>query len=398
MKKSLHTHKGNTYELIETQEALQQFADEHKSVKWMGFDTEFIGERRFHTLLCVVQVSSPLGFFIIDAIKLKRLDALFDLLKDEAIIKITHAGENDYRLLYQQYGIVPQNLFDTQIAAGFLGYRYPLSFAKLVSRETNRKLRKGFTVSNWESRPLTPKQIEYALEDVYPLYELYERLSKKLEKLNRTGWLKEEIAKYEVPGLFELNPYKEAFQNNLIEGRSLKEQTFLLRLYKWRSDLAESRDHSREMVLPGKYISFILKNIRSGRAALMGHRRLPPDIVKKYWDTFDDLYQAPTTKDEQAVLDLIPPAPKISNREDVTFDLILNLIRFHCQKIKLAPELLFNGINIKRMRQDRNFFDDKIRQGWRTQILGEGIIHAMKNQKTVKINLLEDQANIIFRE
>jgi len=395
LKNSNHTQE-HRFDLVDTPEALESFATLHKEVEWLGFDTEFIGERRFYTLLCLIQVSSVHGYYIIDAIKLKRLDPLFDLLKDENIIKITHAGENDYRLLYQQYKLIPKNLFDTQIAAGFVGYRYPLSFAKLVGRETNHRLGKGFTVSNWESRPLTDRQIKYALEDIIPLRELHQKLTAKLEKLDRLDWYKQEMTKYETPGLFEHNPYKEAFQNNLISGRSKKEQIFLLRLYKWRIDLARSRDHSKEMVMPSKFISFILKNIKSGKAALLGHRRLPPEIVKKNWDNFKSLYENPVTAEEEDVLAKLPPSLKPGSSEDVTFDLLTNLIKFHCQNISLAPELLFVGVNVKRMRMDRNYFDEKLIAGWRSEIMGAGIVSALKNQKGVKISLNEKEAVIDF--
>ncbi len=395
MKKSNNSPE-HKFDLIDTPEALESFASLHKNAEWLGFDTEFIGERRFYTLLCLIQVSSDQGYYIIDAIKLKRLDPLFDLLTDDKIIKITHAGENDYRLLYQQYKLIPKNLFDTQVAAGFIGYRYPLSFAKLVGRETNHRLGKGFTVSNWESRPLTDKQIKYALEDIIPLRELHQKLTDKLEKLSRLDWFKQEMGKYEVPGLFEHNPYKEAFQNNLISGRSTKEQVFLLRLYKWRTDLARSRDHSKEMVMPSKFISFILKNIKSGKAALLGHRRLPPDIVKKNWDTFKNLYESPVTPEEEEILAKLPPSTKLGNNEDVTFDLLSNLIKFHCQNISLAPDLLFVGVNVKRMRLDRSYFDEKLIAGWRSEIMGAGIINALKNQNGVKISLNDQEAVIDF--
>ncbi|NNE28491.1 MAG: ribonuclease D [Saprospiraceae bacterium] len=383
-----------SYIWIDNQKELSAFAEENRNVEWMGFDTEFIGERRFYTLLCLIQISSPKGFYLIDCITLKDLTPVFKLLQDPNIEKITHAGENDYRLLYQQYKVLPKNVFDTQIAAGFAGYRYPLSFAKLVSRETNFKISKGYTVSDWRKRPMDKKQIRYALEDVTPLKKLHSKLVGKLQRLERMGWLEEEMVKYQNPKLFEFSPYKEAFSNSLINGLKTKEKLFLLRLYKWRIDLARKRDHSKEMVLPSKFISFILKNVKSGREALEGHRRLPPEVVKKHWHEFKALYHEEITQEEQNILNLIPTRSDIKNKDDSTVNLLLDLVKFHCNKIQLSSELLFSGINLKRMRMDSNFFDDGLSTGWRKDVLGPLLINWFKNQDQLDIRITNEECVI----
>ena len=120
------------YQLIETEEDIQLFLKENQDIKWIGFDTEFIGEKRFHTLLCLVQLATENGNYLIDTLKLTSLPEILRIFEDPSILKLTHAGENDYRIFYQQFNIIPQNVFDTQIAAGFIGYKYPTSFQKLL--------------------------------------------------------------------------------------------------------------------------------------------------------------------------------------------------------------------------------------------------------------------------
>jgi len=88
--------------LIEDAAALQQFLDENKSVSWMSFDTEFVGEKRYVTLICLIQVGTENGFYLIDPLKVKDLSGFFSMLENPSILKITHAGENDYRLLYRE--------------------------------------------------------------------------------------------------------------------------------------------------------------------------------------------------------------------------------------------------------------------------------------------------------
>jgi ribonuclease D len=154
------------YTIIENDDALVAFCENNKAIEWMAVDTEFIGERRFETLLCLIQVATAEGYYLIDPIKVKDLKPFLDLIESPVILKITHAGENDYRLLNQNYQIIPQNIFDTQVAGGFIGLGYPISYAKLVEKELDITIDKGYAATDWEARPLKSKQVEYALSDV----------------------------------------------------------------------------------------------------------------------------------------------------------------------------------------------------------------------------------------
>ena len=184
--------KGVEFDLIETQEGLESFAEEVKDVKWLAFDTEFIGEKRYYTLLCLIQVKCETGTYLLDSLKIPDLGPFLKLVEDDSIIKITHAGDNDYRLLNILYGTVPSNLFDTQVAAGFIGYRYPMSFGKLVEAETGRRLGKAYAVTDWQQRPMKESQLKYALEDVLYLKELYDNMMAKLTEEGRAQWALEE--------------------------------------------------------------------------------------------------------------------------------------------------------------------------------------------------------------
>ena len=261
------------YLLLETEEDLEKFYQDNKNVEWIGFDTEFIGEKRFHTLLCVVQISTPNGNYVIDALAIKDFTSITRLIENPKILKITHAGENDYRLFYKKFGIIPENTFDTQIAAGFVGYKYPSSFQKIVDKELKIHVPKGYTVSDWEARPINKKQINYALNDVVYLKKLYDRLTDKLIMLNRQKWVKEECEKMENKAFYKIPKHKEAFKNNMIASLNPQEQVFLLRLYDWRIKEASEKNYSKEMILPSKMISTIVRNINSGKNALKHDRR-----------------------------------------------------------------------------------------------------------------------------
>jgi ribonuclease D len=223
---------------LERQQDFDRVMDEIATDSWIGFDTEFVGEKYFIPVLGLLQVIAGEHIYLIDTLKIKNLQKFLAIVEDPQVLKITHAGDNDYRLLYILFGTVPQNTFDTQIAAGFVGYNYPSGFGKIVEKELRVTLAKSHTVADWEARPLDPKALDYAVEDVKYLPGLHEKLSQKLKKHNRESWAREENKKWEAPDLYVNNPYKELTSNEMVHQLEFREKVFLMRLYKWRLEKA----------------------------------------------------------------------------------------------------------------------------------------------------------------
>ena len=386
--------KQYDYSLLETEEALLDFYEENKNVEWIGFDTEFIGEKRFHTLLCVVQISTPNGYYIIDALAIDDFSSVTKLIEDPNILKLTHAGDNDYRLFYKRFNIIPKNTFDTQIAAGFVGYKYPTSFQKLVDKELKTHVPKGYTVSDWEARPINRKQIEYALNDVIYLKELYDKLTNKLEALHRVSWAKEECEKMERVEFYQIPKHKEALKNSMITSLNPQEQAFLLRLYEWRIEEASRKNYSKEMILPSKMISTIVRNINSGKNALKHDRRLSNSIVKKHWDTFSELFNKKITDEEREVINNIKPDSDIDPQLNTMLEMLYSIVEYICQNRSVAPSLVLHRTQFKMMKADPTFTEPSILVGWRSELLGKDLQKWMVERKGLIIEM-EDGRCII---
>jgi ribonuclease D len=380
------------YTHITTKSDLDQFYQQHENVDWLGFDTEFIGEKRFFTKLCLVQIASEHGLFIIDPLAIDDLSPLLELIQSPDILKITHAGENDYRLLFHQDGITPRHIFDTQIAAGFLGYRYPLSFGKLVEAETGRRLAKGYTVADWESRPLNPKQLKYALNDVIPLYELYTSLREKLEAKGRFSWVMEECQKLESPAYYQKDPHSEALKSNLIKSLKPRERVFLIRLFEWRTQLAREQNYSKEMVLPQKSVGHIVRTIGSGVEALHQHRRINPKLVRKYGETFYDLYNKPVTPFEEELLARIPGKEEENPKEDLMMDMLFLLIKYRCFESGVSTNLVIQRNGLKRLHDDDHSVDMELAENWKHEILGNDLIEWLHRINDLEVVFEEGQA------
>jgi ribonuclease D len=378
------------FELIATPDALARFAQTHQGIEWLCFDTEFVGEKRFTTRLCLIQVASVHGFFLIDPFPLKDLDPFLALLQDPAIIKITHAGENDYRLLYNIYGIVPSNTFDTQIAAGFLGQRYPLAFKKLVETELGIMLSKTFTVADWEARPFNKNQLGYALEDIEPLYDLWQKQSKKLQKIKRLHWVEEECRQLESEDYYAKDPHHEALNSDLMKSLNQREKVFVIRLYEWRRKLAEQKNQSKEMVFPAKNIGPIAKAMRAGKAGLRDNRRIPERYSRDMWDLFNDMYQREISEEERKLLLQIPREEEESAHEEVMSEFMYLVIRHRCMKEDVAYSLALPRNWFKKIKNDSAFAEEVFGLGWRKEFFGDTFTEWFKNMDQIRITVKED--------
>lgn len=390
--------KDTPFQLIENQDDIQKFINENREISWMGFDTEFIGEKRFHTLLCLVQLSTENGYYLLDTIKLESFPEILRLFENPSIIKLTHAGENDYRIFFNQYGIVPKNVFDTQIAAGFIGYKYPTSFQKLCEKELGVFVPKGYTVSDWESRPFTKKQISYALNDVIYLYDLWKKITEKLVSMERESWAMEECEKLCHPKYYFVHPHKEAFSNNAITRLNAQEQIFMIRLFNWRKEEAKKKNYSKEMILPKKLITPIVKNMNSGKNALLKDRRLPTNTISKHWDNFNELFNRKISNEDRDLLNEIPdrvesPDPK----QNTMLEMLYSIVEYMCQRQMIDPTLVLNRTSFKIMKSDPSYFDESIATGWRAQLLGDDLLNWLRTRKDLIIEM-KDKACIIRME
>lgn len=366
------------YAFVEDEPALQEFYLQNKDIEWLCFDTEFIGEKRFITTLCLIQVATEHGYYLIDPLAVKELEPLLKLLLDPKILKIVHAGDNDYRLFNTLFGIVPLNTFDTQVAAAFAGYKYPVAFSKLVESELRIEMNKGFTVTDWEKRPFQKKQLKYALHDVVYLHELWQRLSKKLTRLGRLEWAYEEFKDLEDPSSYEQDPYKEAIDSNLIKSLKKKEQFFLIRLLLFRTEEARRKNYSREMVLPGKFISAIVRAVQSGYDGLIHNRRLPENLIQRYGKQMVEMYERPPTQEEKEVLHLIPKDNSENPKQDILMEMLDLLVRYKCLEEGISHHMVMTRTALKRMKNDKDYFDASLETSWRKEFLGEEIISWFK--------------------
>lgn len=214
-----------------------------------GFDTEFIGEQSFVPDLCLIQVATPDQLTLIDPLAVGPLDAFWALVADPGRVTVVHSGREEIRMCHRGGGRPPGNVFDLQVAAGLVGLGYPLGAGPLIHQVTGERLKKGETLTDWRKRPLTPQQVKYAFDDVRYLLPLWERISEKLEQLNRTEWAREEFAAL-VRRSLEEEPGVERWRKvGGLGGLDRRKLAMVRALYEWRDAKAERQNRPARTVV-----------------------------------------------------------------------------------------------------------------------------------------------------
>ncbi|MES1213310.1 MAG: HRDC domain-containing protein, partial [Singulisphaera sp.] len=182
------------HELVTTDRQLEDLCRSLADAKQIAFDTEFVSEDTYRPQLCLVQVAAAGRLVVIDPLKITDMSPFWRVLAEGGHETIVHAGRQEIEFSLAAIGRVPNRLFDVQIAAGLVGLEYPASYGSLVSKLLGIIAQKGETRTDWRRRPLSDRQLEYALADVDHLAEMREKLGQRLERLKRTSWFDTEMA------------------------------------------------------------------------------------------------------------------------------------------------------------------------------------------------------------
>jgi ribonuclease D len=379
---------------LENQQDFDQVMDAIKDHPWIGFDTEFVGEKYYIPVLGLIQIIADTEIYLVDSMKIKQLQKFLDILADPKVLKITHAGDNDYRLLYILFGTIPKNTFDTQITAGFVGYNYPSGFGKIVEKELRVSLAKSHTVADWEARPLDPKALEYAVEDVKYLPALHEKLTQKLKKHHRESWAREENRKWESAAFYIVNPHKELFSNDLVHQLEFREKVFLMRVYRWRIEKAIELNIPRETVLQSRHISTVIRATKGGPNAFKSNRTMHEGVWKRHLDAWQELWKEPATEAEKAVLSgIVKPPPEDPERE-WTMELLYHFIKKQCIEHEISAALLFPRGDFNRLKSGSDDFDHGLLEGWRAELMGKELVEWMKKGRQIAIEWTEGECRL----
>src|SRR5438034_6523506 len=236
--------------VITDTETLARFCARQSGANFVAADTEFMRERTYWPILCLVQVAGPEEAAAIDALAPGiDLSPLLALMADPDTLKVFHASRQDIEIFFNLSGTVPAPLFDTQIAAMVCGFGDAASYETLVAKLAQATLDKSSRFTDWAHRPLTERQIQYALADVVHLRTVYERLQQRLASNGRATWFAEEMAGLSDPSTYRSDPH-DAWRRFRLRGRVDARFFAILReLAAWRETAAQQRNLPRGRIM-----------------------------------------------------------------------------------------------------------------------------------------------------
>lgn len=367
---------------IDTPEKLSQLATDIASQEWLALDTEFLRERTYRPELCLLQIATPELVACIDPIALDSIDPVLDVIYKPDIIKILHAASQDLEIFYWLRGSVPENLFDTQIAAPLLGHQEQIGYANLVGEVLSVSLSKSHSRADWTRRPLPTQQMEYAADDVIYLARMYPIMRDKLKKLNRLHWLDSEWQNLTNPDLYE-KPADDVWKrlrgiDKLKAGRLAIAQ----QLAKWRELTARERNLPRNWLLKDDVLIDLAKQMPQSIKELKHIRGLSDGMVKSHGgEIVDHIKQF---KDVAPVaLDNSRRKVKLTTDQDAALDLLTAVAKIHSRELEINPSILAPRKSIEDLIKGNT--DTAVMQGWRGQLIGPALQAAFSGETSLKI-------------
>lgn len=356
--------------IITETEALGGFCHRLSSSPFVTVDTEFMRENTFWAQLCLVQIAGPDESAIIDPLASGiDLAPFYALMAHEQVTKVFHAARQDIEIFVKQAGVVPKPLFDTQVAAMVCGYGDQVSYDQLVYRITGDHIDKSSRFTDWSHRPLTAKQIAYAISDVTHLRDVYLSLSAQLAEQGRTTWVDEEMAVLTDVATYHTHP-EDAWQRLKLRVKKPRQLAVLQSLAAWREREAQSRDVPRGRVLKDEAIYEIALQQPSDADALGRLRSIPRGFersssARSILASVEQALGLP-----EADLPRVPrhrPAPEHSG---AAVELLKVLLKKVSEEHGVAARVIASTEDLERIAADDRA-DVPALRGWRRRLFGE---------------------------
>jgi ribonuclease D len=384
--------------IVETTEALEAFIQELSTAPYLALDTEFLRDQTYYPKLCLIQVAAPDAEGIIDPLaKDLALGPFYELLKRPDIVKVLHAARQDIEIFHLQAGMIPDPLFDTQVAAMVAGFGDAASYETLARKLAGVEIDKSARFTDWSHRPLSKRQLEYALADVTHLKVIYEKLSAQLARSGRAAWVEEEISALKDPKLYRLDPE--------LAWRRLKPRTsnkrflgMLAALAAWREREAQARDIPRGRVLKDEALTEIAAHPPESGEGLERIRAVPKGFANSR--VGKSLMEAVEAGRHQAPPEGPVHVPNRRRRDPspATIDLLKTLLRLRAEAAHVAPRLIANAEDIEKLAAYEDE-DVPALHGWRAEVFGRDALAlrkgdlaiALENGEAVVVELEEEK-------
>ncbi|XSG81433.1 MAG: ribonuclease D [Methyloligella sp. ZOD6] len=370
--------------LITTTEELASACSELASQPFIAVDTEFMREQTFWPKLCLIQIAAGERELLIDTLAPGiELAPFFDLMNDESVLKVFHSARQDVEIMHHLAGQVPRPIFDTQVAAMVCGFGESVGYGMLVKRILNRNLDKTSRFTDWSRRPLSEKQLTYAIGDVTHLRDLFPKLKAQLDNSGRETWLNEEMGVLTDPGTYELHP-ENAWKRLKMRTKTPKALAVLMEIAAWREREAQTQDVPRSRILKDDALHDIANQAPQNLDDLGALRSLHNGFVRSpRGRSVLEAVERGLERDPKTV-------PRVQRTEPMTpeaaavFDLLRVLLKATAGHHGVAPKLIATSEDLEQIaRQDDP--DLPVMKGWRRKLFGEQALKLKRGELSLAV-------------
>ena len=364
--------------ILETEDSINNFVSKISSTNTIGLDTEFVRIRTYYPKLCLVQISSNSGTGCIDCLQRNNLNKVWQLIFNPNKLKIFHSARQDLEILFLIKGQIPENIFDTQIAAALLGYPPQVGIKQLLKDELNIEISKTETRSDWSKRPLDLKQIEYALEDVNHLLNLHNALKNKLKEKERYRWAMEDSSRILTNEKELFNPDSAWKRIPGIKNLKNKNQYLAVKLATWREKTAIQMDLPRQWLLSDQAL------IETAKKEPVSLTRLERIGIKNRHLKKSQLEQiSKLVRQHKENIERVGKLkPKFNKNYKIHSDPNLleklsKIISVKAKELNIFPEVLAGKKDLLALNQKNS--NSKLLTGWRKKAIGAELNELLKN-------------------
>ncbi|WP_411818352.1 ribonuclease D [Hyphococcus sp. DH-69] len=371
-------------QVISTTDDLARFTKSLRKQPYVAVDTEFMREKTYWPILCLIQAAGQGEEAAIDPLADNiDLSPFLELLTDKKVVKVFHAARQDLEIFHKLIGGVPAPLFDTQIAAMACGFGDQIGYEPLMRTLLKAKIDKGSRFTDWARRPLTDSQLSYALSDVTYLRDAYPLLLDTLDKRERQHWVEEEMEALYNDDLYYVHPER-AWKRLKLKGVRAKEIGVLMKLAEWREKEAQTKDTPRNRILKDEAIFELARLQPKDGASLARARSIPSGFERSR--TGASIVQAvkeglDIPKEQLPTID----KPDRDKAPADVLELLRVLLKRQCETHHVAPKLIASSADIEAIARDDNA-DVPALSGWRREIFGETALRLKRGEIALKLD------------
>ena len=372
-----------TIEYIDRPEQLAELCRRISKEPWIALDTEFLREKTYYPIFCLLQIATPEWVVCVDPIVLTDLSELFETINNPEIIKVLHSCRQDLEIFYQLSGKVTTPVFDTQIAAPLLGFQENPGYAMLVSSFLNINLSKAHTRTDWSTRPLSKDQVQYAADDVIYLCKIYKIICQQLEDSGRSEWLTKDFERLADKELYQVSPKKAWLKfkgRNKLTGKQL---SIVQSLTEWREETAQAEDRPKNWLIRDDLLLEMAKLQPITVPELAKIRSINERSVKRYGKMICQIIEEAREKPPVALNDKLKPTKK-TQQQEAMLDVLTAVVRIRADENSINPTTLASRKDLEALLFDTD--NQVVLQGWRCNMVGKELQDLLEGQFSLRLD------------